>query len=195
MLRLGELCASAREGPPPGRCGGLGGCEGTRGSVRGHGRVCEGGGALRDGFGGASGEKGPGGARVSPALPTCALSSGSRIPPAGPGRALPGLGGAGRDLLSCGLRIPALDVNCLYLSGRGAMAAAARPELPQKDAEPPGAGGAGSGAWIRAWICLCWPGPQEKPLGWDIPEQSPGCWAQPPPFRGVGKGTDLLQDS
>lgn len=37
--------------------------------------------------------------------------------------------------------------------------------------------------------------PEEKPLGWDIPEQSCGCRAQPPPFRGVGKGRDLLQDS
>lgn len=70
---------------------------------------------MRDGLGGASGEKGPGGGRVSPALPTCPPGSGGRVPPAGPSRALPGLGRAGRDLLSCGHRIPALGVRELFM--------------------------------------------------------------------------------
>lgn len=69
------------------------------------------------------------------------------------------------------------------------MAAAARSPL-RRARSPPGGQGGDQSMDLPVLVR-----PEEKPLGWDIPEQSCGCRAQPPPFRGVGKGRDLLQDS
>lgn len=146
-------------------------------------------GRARRGLRGKGAWRGPSPAHVSP-QPRWPRSPGG----AGPGPA--GLGGTGRDLLSRGRRIPGLGVNGLCSPGRGAMAA--RPEPPQRARSPPGRAGRGveqgaeHGAEHGSAVLA-------RPAGetpwWDIPEQSPACWAQPPPFRGLGKGTNLLQDS